>query len=254
VIVVAGSVLGLLVGSYLAVVVDRLAIGATSTLGRSHCDSCGRRLQWAEMIPVASYVALRGRCRTCGAAVPVWSLASEIATGVLFGAMAWRFGWQWELGGYLVLMAALVVLAIADQRLHRLPRRIIHLAAIGGVPFLVAAALIDDDAVRLQWSALGGLGALAIFLLLHVGWRGSIGDGDVRLAALLGVFLGWLGPMHVPVGLFFGFLTAALVALPLLATGRVARTTRLVFGPFMAAGAVIAILWGRTLIPLWLGD
>ena len=113
---------------------------------------------------------------------------------------------------------------------------------------------MDDDTVRLQWSALGGLGALAFFLLLHIGWRGSIGDGDVRLAALLGVFLGWLGPMHVPVGLFLGFLTAALVALPLLATGRAARTTRLVFGPFMAAGAVMAILWGRTLIPLWLGE
>ena len=78
------------------------------------------------------------------------------------------------------------------------------------MPFLVAGALVADEPERLLWAVAGGAGALVFFLLLHLGWRGAMGEGDVRLAALLGLFLGWIGPMHVPVGLFLGFLAGAL--------------------------------------------
>jgi leader peptidase (prepilin peptidase)/N-methyltransferase len=248
-----GAVFGLFVGSYLGVVVDRLPAGESTASGRSHCDACGRTLRWFELVPVVSWLALRGRCRTCGAAVSAQSTLIELATAALFAAMAWRFGWHWELGGYLVLVAALVALTAIDLHTQSLPREILYVAAALGVPFLVAGAFVADEAVRLQWAFFGGLGGLAFFLILYLGWRGAMGDGDVRLAALLGIFLGWIGPMHVPVGLFLGFVAGAVAGVALLARGA-GRKTAVPFGPFMAVGAVAVILWGQPLIDLWLRD
>ena len=242
---------GLFVGSYLGVLADRVPAGRPTMTGRSHCDSCDRPLSWWELLPVVSWLALRGRCRTCKARVPAQSTVMELATAVLFGAMAWRFGAHWELGAYLVLVAALVALTAIDLRTQTLPRRIIYAAAVGAVPFLVAGALVAERAQRLGWAGFGAAVALAFFGLLYLGWRDGMGDGDVRLAPLLGAHLGWIGPLHVPVGLFLGFLSGALVGIVLLARGK-GRKMQIPFGPFMALGAVVMILWGHPIIDFWL--
>jgi leader peptidase (prepilin peptidase)/N-methyltransferase len=256
VLTAAAIVLGLFVGSYLGLVVDRLPAGESTASGRSRCDACRRTLRWFELVPVVSWVVLRGRCRTCGAHIAVTSTLIEAATALLFASMVWRFGWHWELGGYVVLVAALVALTVIDLRTRRLPREITYVAAGLGVPFLVAGALVADEPERLLWALAGGAGALVFFLVLHLGWRGAMGEGDVRLAALLGVFLGWIGPMHVPVGLFLGFVAGALAGVGVMVLGRSrsGRKTAIPFGPFMALGAVIVIWWGQPLIRLWLGD
>lgn len=246
------ALLGLLVGSFAGLLVDRVPEGRPLSRPRSHCESCGHPLAPLEMVPVLSWLALRGRCRHCGAAVPVQSTIVELATATLFGAMAWRFGAHWELGGFLVLCVGLVALAAIDLRTHTLPREIIYATAGLGAPYLVAGALAADESVRLQWAVFGAVGALAFFLLLFLGWPAAMGDGDVRLAALLGLFLGWIGPMHTPVGLFFGFLAGSIVGVVLLNRGA-GRRTAVPFGPFMAAGAVVAILFGHPIIDLWIG-
>ena len=253
-VVAASIVLGLFVGSYLGLVADRLPEGRPTKSGRSHCDSCGATLHWYELVPVVSFVVLRGRCRHCKSRVPIRSTVIEVVTATLFAAMTWRFGFHWELGGYLTLSAAFVVLTAIDLRTRKLPRRIIYIAGALGVPFLITAAVLDDRLVRLQWALFGALGALAFFLLLYLGWRDSMGDGDVRLAALIGFFLGWIGPMHVPVGLFIGFLAGAVIGVIVVATGKGDRRTAVPFGPFLAAGATVAILWGHPIIRLWLRD
>jgi leader peptidase (prepilin peptidase)/N-methyltransferase len=227
-LVAACVVLGLLVGSYLALVADRVPAGRPTATGRSACDACGTSLRWFELVPVVSWAAQTGRCWTCGARVSGVSTAMEIVTAVLFAALALRFGAQWALGGFLYLAAAL------------------------GVPFLTIGALRDDDAVRLAWALVGSLGALAFFAVLYVGWRGSMGDGDVRLAALIGLFLGWIGPMHVPVGLFLGFLAGAVVGGVQVARGAAGAKTKLAFGPYLAVGAIVTIFVGHPLIDLWL--
>ncbi len=245
------GVLGLLVGSYLALVAVREPAGESSVGGRSHCDSCRATLCWFELVPVLSWVVQRGRCRSCGARVPVTSTAVELVTAALFAGLAARFGTHWELGGFLVLASSLVVLTLIDLSTQRLPRRMIYLTAALGVPFLVVGALERGESVRLQWALFGSLGALAFFGFLALGWRGSMGDGDVRLAALLGLFLGWIGPMHTPVGLFFGFLLGAVVGTVRLARGAGLRT-KLAFGPYLAMGALLAIFFGHPVIALWL--
>ena len=250
---VAGcGVLGLLVGSYLGLVADRLPAGERVVSGRSHCDACRRPLRPSELVPVVSWLAMRGRCRTCRARVPVTSTLVELATAGLFGAMAARFGPHWELGGFLTLVAALAVLTVIDVRTATLPRALIYLAAAGGAPFLVAGALASGEPQRLWWAALGASGSVAFFVVLRIGWPGAMGEGDVRLGGLVGLFLGWIGPLHAPVGLFLGFLAGAVVGVAMIAAGRAGRRTAVPFGPFLAVGSIVAILAGRDIIDVWL--
>lgn len=249
----ASALAGLAIGSYVGLLADRVPRGEPTAGGRSRCDSCGRTLRWFELVPVVSWLAQGGRCRSCRAPVAARSTVIELATAALFALMAWRFGWRWELGGFLVLSAALVALAAIDLATRRLPRSIVHAAAAAGLPFLVVGALAAGEPERVAWSLTGGAGAVGAFFLLHAGWPGAMGDGDVRLAGLLGAFLGWIGPLHVPVGLFLGFVAGALVGVALLVAGRAGRKTALPFGPFLALGALTAIAWGHAIIDAWLG-
>ncbi len=244
--------LGLLCGSYLGVIADRLPRGEPTSTGRSHCDSCGADLRWFELIPIVSWLAQRGRCRRCGVHITMAPLLTEMVTAVLFGAMAARFDLNLETAAFVVLAGALVPLSIIDLRTRRLPREIIYVAAAVGAPLLVVAALVAGEPERIWWAAVGAGSGLGFFLALYFGWRGGMGDGDVRLAGLLGLYLGWIGLAHIPVGLFLGFLAGSLAGIVALARGG-GRKTALPFGPFMAIGAVVAMLWGHPIIELWLG-
>jgi leader peptidase (prepilin peptidase) / N-methyltransferase len=152
--------------------------------------------------------------------------------------------WGWAAPGWFVLITALIVLSVIDIRTHRLPRRIIYAAAVAGVPWLIAAAIIGGEAHRLRTMALGAAGALVVFWLIYVAARGAFGDGDVRLAPLLGTYLGFIDMPHVVVGLFLGFALASATGITLLLLGRAGRRTALPFGPFMAAGALATLAVG----------
>lgn len=247
------AILGLLVGSYLGVVADRVPRDEPTSTGRSHCDACGADLRWFELIPLVSWLVQRGRCRRCGVWITWSPLLLEVASGGLFAAIAARFGVEWETAAFLVLVATLIPLSVIDLRTHRLPRQLIYFAGGLGAPLLVVAALVADEPQRIWWAAIGAGGALVFFLALYLGWSGGMGDGDVRLAGLLGMYLGWIGLMHVPVGLFLGFLAGAVVGVVAMARGG-GRKTAVPFGPFMAVGALVVIFWGHPIIRLWLGD
>lgn len=246
-------VLGVLSGSYLGVVADRLPREEPTSTGRSHCDACGAALRWFELIPILSWLVQRGRCRRCGASITLTPLLTEILTGALFGAMGARFGFHLETAAFVVLAGVLMPLGLIDLRTKRLPRQLIYVAGALGAPLLVVAALIADEPQRIWWAAVGAGGALAFFLALYLGWSGGMGDGDVRLAGLLGMYLGWIGLSHVPIGLFLGFLLGAVVGVALIARNGGDRKTAIPFGPFMAMGAVVTVLWGRDIVHLWLG-
>jgi leader peptidase (prepilin peptidase)/N-methyltransferase len=175
-----------------------------------------------------------------------------MVTAALFGVMAARWGRHLETLAYIILVAALVALSAIDLRTRRLPRRLIYLAAASSAPLLVVAAIQRHQPHRVANAAIGAGIGLGFFLLLFVVWPGGMGDGDVRLAGLLGMHLGWIGLLHVPVGLFLGFLAGAVAGVVALGRGKDRKAT-LPFGPFMALGALVAIVWGRSLIRVWLG-
>ena len=258
-VVVACAVAGVLIGSFLTVVVDRVPTGGSVVRPPSACGTCNNRLTTLDLVPIASWVVLRGRCRHCGTRIGVEPLILELATATLFVLFGLRFGADPALPAFCILGAALVALVWIDIREFRLPRAISYAAfrilvhRFVGSPSSVAltvAALIEGEPQRIAMAALGAGLALVIMVVIYLASRGGMGDGDVRLAPLLGLHLGYLNPGIAPVGLFLGFLIGAVVGVIAMAIGKAGRKTALPFGPFLAAGTVLAVFIGQDVIDL----
>ena len=180
-------------------------------------------------------------------------LVMVVVTAALFVGAAIRFGAVPALAPYCVFFAGLVLLSATDLRVALIPRRLLYpwlaLVAAG----LLGASWAGDDWHRLGVAALCGVATFAIFFVVWFVYPRGMGFGDVRLAGVLGLALGWLGVLHVYVGLFAGFLIGVVVGVSLMAVNRTGRKTRIRFAPALAAGAVVSVLWGSSIINAWLG-
>jgi leader peptidase (prepilin peptidase)/N-methyltransferase len=234
------GLLGLAVGSFLNVVIYRVPRGESLIQPGSHCPDCGAEVRNRHNIPVAGWLLLRGRCADCTAPISARYPLVEAGTAALFVAVGARFGWSWELPAYLYLAAIAVALAAIDLDIMRLPDKIV-LPSYGVALLLLVPAVIAAHSLH---SATRGLIAAAVlyafYWILAVLPRG-MGGGDVKLAPLLGVYLGWLSWSSVAIGAFAGFLFGGLVGIALLATRRAGRKSRIAFGPYMLAGALLAV-------------
>ena len=242
------AIAGLLIGSFLTVVVDRVPRGASVVRPGSACGACDHQLTPIELVPVFSWLFLRGRCRVCGAAIGVECVLIEIGTAVLFVAMHLRFESNVTSAAFCVFAAGLVALTVIDLHTKRLPREITYVTMALGAPVLTVAALVVDEPRRMWMAVLGAAIATTIMALLYVLSRGGLGDGDVRLSPLLGLYLGWLNPGVAPVGLFLGFLVGAVVGVVLMVVGRAGRRTAIPFGPSLAVGALAAVWVGQGVV------
>jgi leader peptidase (prepilin peptidase)/N-methyltransferase len=178
-----------------------------------------------------------------------WLVA--LLTAVLFAATAASLGAVWVLPAYLVLTAALVALSVIDLRLFLLPNRIVFPLAGGSIVLLGLGALADGSPGAYGRALLGALVAFAVFALLHIVSPRSMGFGDVKLAFVLGLFLGYLGWGEVVLGLFLGFLYGAVIGIGLILTGIRSRKDHVPFGPFLAAGTITAVLVGDAILDWW---
>ncbi|MGE0306728.1 MAG: A24 family peptidase [Acidimicrobiia bacterium] len=251
-VLIACAVMGLLVGSFLTVVVDRVPRGGSVVAPPSACGACGSRLTALDLVPVFSWLALRGRCRHCGKNIGIEPLVLELSNATIFVLFGLRFDADPALVAFCILGAALVALVWIDLREFRLPREISYTAFALGTIALMVAALVDDEPERI-WQAFLGAGiALAIMggIFLLARRMGGMGEGDVRLAPLLGLYLGYLNPGIVPIGLFFGFLIGAVAGVAMMAVGKAGRRTALPFGPFLALGTVVAVFIGQPAVDL----
>ena len=246
------AVYGLLIGSFLTVVVDRVPRGASIVSPGSACGNCGLRLGFRDLVPVFSWLVLRGRCRRCRTNIGTEPLILELLTSLSFGLFAWKFGLDWALPAFCVLAAGLIGLSWIDLHTKRLPRGIIYVTAAIGIPLLCLAALVRHEPRRIWMMLLGAGIALAFMLLVYVASRGGMGDGDVRLSPLLGAYLGWLNPGLVAVGLFLGFLAGAVVGVVMMAAGRAGRKTAVPFGPFLALGTIVAVFVGQRCVDIFM--
>lgn len=241
-------VAGLLIGSFLTVVVDRVPRGASVVAPGSACGGCQRQLGPIDLVPVFSWLFLRGKCRRCGAAIGMESVLVEIATAALFVAMMLHFERPIVGAAHCVLVAGLVAQTSIDLRTRRLPREVTYATIAVGAPLLVIASLVIDEPRRIVTALAGAVIATTVMALLHAVSRGGLGDGDVRLSPLLGLYLGWSNPGLALVGLFFGFIVGSLVGVVMMIGGRAGRRTALPFGPFLAVGALAAIMFGQDFI------
>lgn len=183
------------------------------------------------------------------------SFVPAIATlGAIAGvALLWRFDFTIELFIFAFLTSALVAQGIVDAATHRLSRRITMSTILLGAPLLVVAAVVRNDPGRLVVSFACTVLLFIAFLLLWVLSRGGIGGGDIRLAIVMGMYLGWLGASYVLVAIMVASVCAGIVALLLLIGRRATRTTRLAFGPYLALGTLVSILAGDWITRVWLG-
>lgn len=244
----ACAVLGLVVGSFLNVVIHRVPRKESVVKPRSRCPGCGTELAARDNVPVASWVLLKGRCRTCREPIPVRYPLVELLTAALFAVTALRLGADAALPAFLVVVAGLVAISAVDLERFIVPNRILYPTLFLAAPLLVVAAVVDGDWSGLRTAAIGGGLGWGLLLVVHLVSPAGMGFGDVRLSGLIGMTLGWLSVGHVLVALFLGFLLAAVVGVALIATGLKTRKDKVPFGPFLAAGAMLALLVGGPII------
>jgi leader peptidase (prepilin peptidase)/N-methyltransferase len=179
--------------------------------------------------------------------------AIELATAALFAAGALRLGADWTLPAFLVFFAALMAVTVIDLEHYIVPNRIVLATLVVSVPLLALAALIEGDWTSLRTALLGSVAAGAGLLVINLISPRGMGMGDVKLALVLGLFLGWFDLGHVLLGLFLGFLLGAVGGLLLIALRMRSRSDHVPFAPFLAGGAVLAVLLGEPLLGWYLG-
>lgn len=245
---VFAAILGLVVGSFLNVVIHRLPRGESLSYPPSRCPRCGAAIRWYDNVPVLSYLLLLGRCRDChGAISPRYPLV-EAATGLLFLAAAFKVPqWLWALHAA-VLGSLCLALALIDLEHMILPDALTLPGAAFGLLLAVAGGPTPllDAAVGTVLGAALPLGIIWVYRVLR-GVEG-MGFGDVKLLAMLGAFLGWQGMLLT---LALAAVAGALVGLGLIVLGKGSRQTELPFGTFLCAAAMAVLFFGEKLAAFW---
>jgi leader peptidase (prepilin peptidase)/N-methyltransferase len=242
-IVFVAALFGLVVGSFLNVVIHRVPRHESVVWPASRCPHCGEPIRPRDNIPLLSYLLLRGRCRNCKEPISLRYPAVEATTGLLFGGAAYEFGVSLALLPALVLIAALISLAVIDLEHRLLPNVIVGPAALAG---LVLSAIANPAG---WWTYPLSAIAVAGFLLgLALIYPSGMGMGDVKMGGMLGAFLGPYAALAVFLGAMIGAVTGGL----LMVAGKVQRRSALPFGLFMALGGIIALFAGPQLWNLYL--
>jgi leader peptidase (prepilin peptidase) / N-methyltransferase len=252
VLVLAGA-LGLAVGSFLNVVIHRVPRGESVIRPGSRCPHCAAPIRPAHNVPVLSWLLLRGRSACCRQGISARYPLVETATALLFVAVTARFGLTAALPAYLYLAAVAVALTLIDLDVKRLPNRIVLPSYVVGALLLLPVAMARGDWRAAARGLLAMVLLYAFYLALSRLYPGGMGLGDVKLAGLLGLYLGWLGWSQVLVGTFGGFLLGGLVGALLLLTRRAGRRTAVAFGPYMLTGALLAVFAAGP-IAAWYGS
>jgi leader peptidase (prepilin peptidase) / N-methyltransferase len=238
-LLVFSVLLGLVLGSFLNVVIYRLPRHESLIKPGSHCPGCGSAIRWYDNFPVVSWLLLRGRCRSCGTAISIRYLVVETITGLAFGLAMWKFGVEWRLLVAWAFMAAMIAVAFIDYDHMIIPDKIV----LPGAAIGLAASIALDP--RHWWIYLvSAAGAATFIFVLIMVWPGGMGPGDMKLALFMGAVLG----TSVIVGMFAAFLFGSLVGMYLVVVRKRSRKSRIPFGPFLALGSIVAIFFGDTII------
>ena len=238
------ALVGLVVGSFLNVVIARLPAGRSLWAPRSACPACGATIAWHDNIPILSFTALRGRCRACSSAIAWRYPVVEAATAALFVSAYWAFGLTPNFVVAAILLAALVAVTGIDLDHQIIPDKIT-------LPGILTGVLANLAVPGGSWSdsllgiALGG----GVFFAIILASGGGMGGGDMKLGAMLGAFLGWKVTV---VAIFVAVVVGGVGALGALVAGRKGRKDPIPFGPFLAVGGAVALFWGPRLLTWYL--
>jgi leader peptidase (prepilin peptidase)/N-methyltransferase len=236
---------GLVVGSFLNVVIVRVPEHRSILHPRSACPGCGATIAWHDNIPLLSFLMLHGRCRACGMSISWRYPTVELTTVMRWVVADLRFGLSRDLMVALPLLSALIAITAIDLQHHIIPDVIT-------LPGILAGIVANLAADRVTWitSIIGILVGGGIFFVIILASGGGMGGGDMKLGAMLGAFLGWDVAL---VSVFIAVVLGGAIALLLLALGKARRKDPIPFGPFLAAGGAVGLLWGQELMQWYLG-
>jgi len=260
------AVLGLAIGSFLNVVAYRVPLGLSVVSPASACPGCGNEIAARDNVPLFSWIVLRGKCRHCAEPISPRYIIVEAMTGVAFVTVALRFlpdvlaassvpgavSGVIALIAFLYLAAITVALSAIDIDVHKLPNRIVLPSYLVGAVLLGAAALLSGDPIALARAAAGAGMLVAFYLVLAIAKPGGMGMGDVKLAGVLGLYLGYLGWEQLVVGAMGAFLLGGIFGIAVLIVRRSKGGRAIPFGPWMFAGAWVGIFAGEQITGAYL--
>jgi leader peptidase (prepilin peptidase)/N-methyltransferase len=239
------TVLGALIGSFLNVVIYRLPRDISFVTGRSGCPHCDALIHWWQNIPLLSYMLLRGKCHSCSGRISFRYPLVELLTALAFGGWTYKFGPTVEAAGYIFLTSMLICVLFIDWDFQIIPDKLTLPSLIAG---LLWAAFTPLGVVGSLFGVIVGGGGL-LLVAMFGDWlfkKESMGGGDIKLAAVLGAFLGWRLVLLV---FFMSALIGSVVSIAWLIISSEMRDKRVIpFGPFLAIAAVVAALWGTDLM------
>jgi leader peptidase (prepilin peptidase)/N-methyltransferase len=252
-IIVLFFLLGMIIASFLNVCIDRLPTHQSLIFPPSHCTACNRRLAAKDLIPIFSYLWLRGRCRYCGAAIPRRILWVELGTAALFALACWWFGLSVELAIALFYSCIFIVIMVIDWERGLILNKIVFPAIVAAFLISIIFSILLPDIEIVPFigrAAIGGGIGLVLFFLIVIVSRGGMGWGDVKLAALIGLVTGF--PL-VFIALLIGVVLGGVVAALLLVLKVKKRKQAIPFGPFLAIATIVTLLWGNGILDWYRG-
>jgi leader peptidase (prepilin peptidase)/N-methyltransferase len=251
------AVAGLVVGSFLNTVIVRVPAGESLRHPSSRCPLCEAPIAWRDKIPVLSWLLLRGRCRSCGEPIPAGYPLVEVANAVLWVAAGIALGPEaWLVLPYAVLFSVLLALSVIDLELYILPNRITYPSILVSIPVIVVLsfAFAGNPTSAIAWALIGGVGYAGILAVTLIAWelivhKEGMGMGDVKLAVLLGLWLGWYHPLLPLMGLIAASVLGLLAGVVILIVRRESRAFP--FGPWLALGAIVVLLFSGPILAFY---
>lgn len=244
--------LGLFIGSFLGVLVDRIPQGRTIIKGRSKCDFCNKELKWFELIPVVSFFIQGGKCRNCHKSLSLFYPTIEFTTGILF-ALTYFFlmvNGQWPMVNFaynLFIVSSLIIVFFTDLKYGVIPNKII----LPGVLVTFIWLIISNQSLTINhlMSALGASVFLILISSIYYFFRKkeSIGGGDIKFAFLMGLILGF---PNIIVAFYIAFLTGAILSIILILWARLKLKDSIAFGPFLVLGTLTTLYFGKWILSI----
>lgn len=259
ILAIMAFIIGASVGSFLNLVADRVPTGRSIITPRSRCEACGRSLDTLDLVPVLSYLGLRGRCRYCGVTIPARLMVVEAITGALFAVVYLEHGFEVEFFILGFAVSLLVVVALIDFERGLILNSMMYPSIIVLIllsPFWTelgfSRSFLGNDGLigTLINSILTGLGSFLVFLAIAIAYPNGMGGGDVKLGGVIGLLIGYPAAL---IALWLAVVSGGLVALGLIGLRKMGRKDAMPFGPFLSMGAIVALLMGSE-ITSWYND
>lgn len=238
-------IFGLVIGSFLNVCIYRIPAGLSTAFPASHCTGCKHPLKPYELIPVLGYIINRGRCRYCGIGISVQYPLIELLNGIIYLLLYLKYGMTSQFIMYALLMSILIVVSLIDLKTQEIPDSIMLFGLLSGSLFIIFYHNLTSLINGLSGLLIGG----ALFLFIAIASKGAMGGGDIKLMAVLGLFLGWQSILLLTL---LSFIIGSVISLILMAVKAKKRKDYIPFGPFIALAFPVVVFYGENMINWYL--